>query len=372
LRHYYPSDSLFFREALEKLGFDSDLNNPDPATPRGIGILAAQTVTQAGLNDGSNETGLMSDSGIPYSDFTGYSPINHPDLMSDLMHWQPKYFVKQDGTVHAPGCLTAHWSGVKPLMLSSASAYRSPEPPALGSEQLAAEVEEVVILQANMTDEDKALVEFMRDGPSSVQQAGHWLLFAQYVSRRDNHSLDEDLKMFFLVAATAMDAFIACWDTKMHYDYARPYALIHDMYEGKTIRGWTGKGNEWAEIDGSQWRPYSPAEFLCPAFPAYVSGHSTVSGACAGVLKLFKGSDDFGLTVSHVAGSLTHPDQPGKEVTLSFPTFTDAAEKAGFSRVLGGYHIQADNLQGLELGRKVGEEVWQKYLDLISGKRSAI
>ena len=52
-------------------------------------------------------------------------------------------------------------------------------------------------MQANLTDEQKALVEFMRDGPESVQQAGHWLKFAQDVSRRDQHTLDEDVKMYF-------------------------------------------------------------------------------------------------------------------------------------------------------------------------------
>jgi len=34
---------------------------------------------------------------------------------------------------------------------------------------------------------------------------------------------------------------------------------------------------------------------------------------------------------------------------------------AGMSRVLGGYHIQADNVAGLELGRNVAKEVWVFY-----------
>lgn len=37
------------------------------------------------------------------------------------------------------------------------------------------------------------------------------------------------------------------------------------------------------------------------------------------------------------------------------------AEKAGLSRVLGGYHIQADNVEGLTLGHKVGQEVWKWF-----------
>jgi hypothetical protein len=38
---------------------------------------------------------------------------------------------------------------------------------------------------------------------------------------------------------------------------------------------------------------------------------------------------------------------------------------AGFSRVLGGYHIQADNVAGLELGRNVAREAWKWYLEHI-------
>ena len=38
------------------------------------------------------------------------------------------------------------------------------------------------------------------------------------------------------------------------------------------------------------------------------------------------------------------------------------AEMAGISRVLGGYHIQSDNIAGLELGRNVAHEAWKFYL----------
>ena len=62
-----------------------------------------------------------------------------------------------------------------------------------------------------------------------------------------------------------------------------------------------------------------------------------------------------------VAGALTEPDNLGDTVTLKFPTFTETANMAGFSRILGGYHIQADNVAGLELGRNVAREVWKFY-----------
>src|SRR5690606_12209797 len=131
------------------------------------------------------------------------------------------------GGKFAPGCLTPHWQKVKPLLLASSDQFRPGPPPKVGSEQMEKEVKEVVDLQANLTPEEKALVEFMRDGPKSVQQAGHWLKFAQDVSALKSHTLDDDVKMYFLIESVAMDAFIACWDSKMFYDSARPYALVH-------------------------------------------------------------------------------------------------------------------------------------------------
>jgi hypothetical protein len=261
--------------------------------------------------------------------------------------------------------LTPYWHKVKPVALKSPDQFRPGPPPAVGSAQLEKEVKEVVDMQANMTDEQKALVEFMRDGPASVQQAGHWLKFAMDVSRRDHHSLDDDVKMFMLVEVTAMDAFIACWDSKMHYDFARPFALIHYYYKDKMIKGWGGPDKGIVKMKGQDWRPYSPETFVCPPFPAYVSGHSTVSGGCAEVLKLFTGDDYFGEEVKLVPGSLTEIKNFGDTVVLKMPTFTETADMAGLSRVLGGYHIQADNVEGLKLGRAVGREVWQWYRSLV-------
>ncbi len=171
----------------------------------------------------------------------------------------------------------------------------------------------------------------------------------------------EDVRMYFLGETTAMDAFIAAWDAKMYYDYARPYSLIHDYYKEQPIKAWGGPKKGMVQMKGKDWRPYSPETFLCPPFPSYVSGHSCVSGARSEALRFFTGSDNFGLEVKLVPGVLTEPDNISDTVDLSFPTFTKTADMAGLSRVLGGYHIQADNVESLALGRKVARAAWEKY-----------
>ncbi len=362
MSEYYYTDKALFEAFMLEHNLDPSNESLDPTTPEGIGNLAARAVIEARKGDGANQYGEEEGSeGQPYFNYVGYQPVNSPDENIDPNRWQPKYFADGKGGHFAPECLTPFWDKVTPIALKSGDQFRPGPPPMIGSEQLEKEVREVIEMQANLTDEQKALVEFMRDGPQSVQQAGHWLKFAQEVSVRDNHTLDQDVKMYFFNQVVAMDAFIASWDSKMYYDYARPFALVHQYYDEQKIKAWGGEGKGMMEIEGKQWRPYSPETFLCPPFPSYTSGHSTVSGGCAEALKLFTGSDTFGSEVRLVAGAMTEPDNLGDTVTLKFPTFSKTADMAGISRVLGGYHIQADNVAGLELGRDVAREAWIFY-----------
>ncbi|MEM6964390.1 MAG: vanadium-dependent haloperoxidase [Bacteroidota bacterium] len=371
MNEYYFSDQDLFADFMRELGLNPNSTTTDPSTPEGIGNLAAQAVIAARRGDGANQYGEEEGSdGTPYFDYVGYEPVNSVEKNVDSNRWQPKYFSDGEGGKFAPSCLTPYWDKVKPIALKSGDQFRPGPPPMIGSAQLQKEVEEVVNMQVNLTDYQKALVEFMRDGPQSVQQAGHWLKFAQDVSRRDEHTLDQDVKMYFYNQVVAMDAFIASWDSKMFYDYARPYALVHEYYDQQKIKAWGGAGEGMIAMDGSQWRPYSPETFLCPPFPSYVSGHSTISGGCGEALKIWTGSDEFGSRAVLVAGAMTEPDNLGDTIILKFPTFTETAEMAGISRVLGGYHIQADNVAGLELGRNVAKEVWKFYKKHVGEERS--
>jgi hypothetical protein len=93
-----------------------------------------------------------------------------------------------------------------------------------------------------------------------------------------------------------------------------------------------------------------------------------VSGGCSKALELFTGSDRYGVQVRLLPGWLTEPGITQDSITLDFPTFSSTAEQAGFSRVLGGYHIQFDNVEGLELGRRVAEVAYAKCKAHIEGR----
>lgn len=360
---YYPDSRREIIEFMQELQLDFNNYTLDPSTPEGIGNLAARNVIESRRNDLSNQFHEE-----PYSDFTDYKPVNKYGNVVDPTHWYPKPFVDNNNDTFYVDCLTPHWHWVTPFALKSADQFRPGPPPALGSDQLNDELHEVIRLHENLSNEEKALVEFMRDGPHSVQQAGHWLIFARHISRRNKYNVDDDVKLYFLTMNAAMDAFIACWDAKMHYDFARPQALIQSLYPNDSLNGWMGEGKGWGKISGKEWRPYSPSNFLCPPFPSYPSGHSAVSGACSQVLIKFTGSDDFDLEVKLNPGAATEPENAGEAVVIRFETISETAERAGRSRVLGGYHIEIENQVGLELGRQVGDEAWDRYTRLISGK----
>ena len=383
----YPEDKAWIDEQMRGKGFNPDDASTDPSTPQGIGNLAARAVCAYRHHDGANQFGdEVGSNGVPYSDYTYYTPVNTVEKVNDPNRWQPIPFVNPKGGTIAPGFLTPHWYRVKPFALDRSDQFRPPAPPRVDSERLRKETDENIALNAGLTPEQKATVEFMRDGPRSTGQSGHWLKFAQLVSKRDHNDLDRDVKLFFTVGNVAMDAFIACWEAKRYYDTSRPWTLVRYYYAGKKINGWAGPGKGVVELPAEEWHPYSPFTFVTPPFPGYVSGHSTVSGACAKTLELFTGSDVFGEVERRRAGVITEADidcatiqaRDGKaatavncDVELKMPTFTATAEMAGISRVMGGYHIQADNIEGLALGRKVAQFSWPRIRAYFDGTAPA-
>ena len=331
-----------------------------------LGPVAARAVLEHRYSDGANQRGDETGSnGEPYSQYIMYRPVNGPYEIIDPDRWQPIPASDGAGGVAVQEWLTPHWYRVETFALDSADQFRAPEPPLVGTEQLLAEIEQVAEMNAQLTPEQKALVEYMRDGPASTGQSGHWLQMSQSVSRRDRNDLDTDVKLYFAVANVAMDAFIASWDSKIYYDTSRPWTLVRHYFADEVIEAWGGPGEGAVAMEASRWHPYSPREFPTPPFAGYPSGHSTVSAAAADTLARFTGSDHFGYSVDLKAGSLTEPGYES-DVTLDFPTFSYTADQAGISRLYGGYHIQADNIEGLNMGRRVSAHVWpaiKSYFD---------
>jgi hypothetical protein len=90
-----------------------------------------------------------------------------------------------------------------------------------------------------------------------------------------------------------LDAFITSWEATRFYDSSRPWTLVRHYHAGGRVFGWGGPGKGTVTLRASSWHPCSPANFVTPPFPGFVSGHSTVSAASARTLELFTWSDYF-------------------------------------------------------------------------------
>ena len=371
----FPTQKASFDGLMEGLGYEPADTSARGSSPGAIGNRAAKRVLDARRDDGSNQAN-------GYADTTDYRPVNPaldpsqrftPTDDFDPDRWQP--LIAPDGLT-VQKFLAPHWGGVRPFGLSSGGELRGLVDGMLrryahhgwGRAHYIQQFSEVLRISANLDDRQKAIAEYWADGPSSVTPPGHWNVIAQYVSRRDHHTLNEDVQMYFALGNALMDAGIACWDCKRHYDSVRPISAIRFLYAGQRVRAWGGAGKGTRKIDGATWLPYQKADFVTPPFAEFVSGHSTFSRAASVVLQAFTGSDRYGDSHTQEAGtSLIEPGLPDVPVTLSWRTFTEAAEEAGMSRLYGGIHIMDGNAGGLKLGEEVGKRAWSKaksYFDV--------
>jgi hypothetical protein len=175
--------------------------------------------------------------------------------MSDPNHWQPLTYVNSTGDLMTQKFLGAQWCDVTPFALSKGDEFRalaeSLGPVKYGTPDYQRQAEQLVDLSAGLTDRQKMIAEYWMDGPNSEQPPGHWMLFAQFVSARDHHSLDDDVKMFFALSNAIFDAGIAAWDMKRAYDSVRPATAIPFLFRGHRIRAWGGPGQGTVEMDRS-------------------------------------------------------------------------------------------------------------------------
>jgi membrane-associated phospholipid phosphatase len=196
--------------------------------------------------------------------------------------------------------------------LLSGGQFRPGPPPAYGSPQFLAELDEVYRVSTSLNAEQKRIADFWSDGAGTVTPPGHWNMIALNLIRDENSSALHSARLLAAVNTAQADAFIACWDAKFAYWSLRPVTAIRRL------------------IDPT-WLSY----IVTPPFPSYVSGHSTTSGAASTVLAAF------------------FPDRAGELAAL--------AEEAASSRLYGGIHFASDNEAGLELGRRVGTVAVRAY-----------
>jgi len=185
-------------------------------------------------------------------------------------------------------------------------ALRPGPPHSTGSAEFAADQKEVLYYSQHATRANEALVAFWADGVATYTPAGHWNAIAADEFVKQHYSEVRWARNFALLNMAEMDAAIVCWDTKYAYFNPRPSQVNNVV---KTLTG-------------------------VPNFPSYTSGHSNFSSAAATVLTYLL------------------PDRGTK--------FTDLAQQASLSRLVGAIHTRQDIEVGQTTGKAVGQYAVQR------------
>lgn len=229
---------------------------------------------------------------------------------------------------------------VKPFALKRPDQFRPPGPPALDSTAWANAFNEIKVIGAKdssiRTAEQTAIARFWSDFSSTETPPGHWNSIARTLAAERKLSLVESARLFATLNVALVDAGIACWDAKYHYNFWRPVTAIIRADEDGNPR--TAPRPDWQALLNT------------PPHPEYPSGHSAFSGAAVAVLSATFGTDRISFTVRSDA-------LPGLERT--FTSLRACAEECGQSRVYGGIHYRFSCEDGLLLGKRISEWISQ-------------
>jgi hypothetical protein len=361
-----PQHTDTWRSMLSAVGLDPDDTSENVATPAGLGNRAGNAVLAARLHDGMNQLG---DEGgrrynrQPYADYLGYRPVNTAYDLQDPSRWQPNVTTTGNGIFQVQQFVMAQWGVTTPYSYRSPDGFQVPPPHASNHQNLGAyraQADEVLAASAGLTDHQKAAAEFFDNKFASLFASVGFLAQTRFVG------LEEFVQLEFLTNVAVFDAGIATWRKKLDFDAVRPFSAIRYLYGNRRITAWGGPGQGTVRnMQGSEWRSY----LNTANHPEYPSATAALCGAHAQVLRRFYGTDDLGFAVQVPRGSsIVEPGMtPATDMVLSYPTWTDFEQECGLSRFWGGVHFMPAVTEGQELGKQVGDGVYEFVRRRIDG-----
>ncbi len=152
----------------------------------------------------------------------------------------------------------------------------------------------------------------------------------------------EAAKLIALIQMATIDAYIASFEEKFHFDFWRPISAI---------RAGDSDGVD-ATVGDAGWSPFSPVP--TPPNPQFPSSHAYAAGAAAEIYKEYFGSDEINLIV-------TSPYYlPGVERQMT--SFSQIAHEKGIYGLYIGYDFRQGIEVGEENGRKLGDYLFESAL----------
>lgn len=359
-------------------------NNAVDDSPAGVGNRAGAAVVAAREHDGMNQLGDASGSLYnlrPYADTTGYEPVNKGERLLNPRRWQPDTLTAGSGIFFTQQFVTPQWADTQPYSYNEPTLIApfprksyAVRPKGAPLPLYRAQADEVLAVQAALTDRQKLLAEFFDD---KIHSLGFSTLAATLALGLD---LRQFVQLDFLVNAAAFDTGITVWKNKRRYDAVRPFSAIAYLYPDTTITAWGGPGEGTvSDITGKEWRPY----LQTANHPEYPSGSASFCGAHATATKLYLeqivGLDpvdannlSYWTPAIPIAGAPLYVPSgesriepgvtPAADTTLGWATWDDFSEECGISRLWAGVHFFDSIPAGQDIGEQIGTEVfnWMK------------
>ena len=353
-RGLFPHREVVWRSMLTDYGLDPDADI-DLSTPAGIGAAAGKGAVAARLHDGLNQV-------AGYANNTGYAPVNTAYDLVDASRWQPAIRRQGMGVHSVQQFVTPQMANTEPFSDFNPRDYRIPAPVASNPENrdaYKAQLDHVLEVSANLTDEDKMMAEFF---DNKIVSLG-WSLIHAAVQHR--LSPMDFVRVDWLTQAAAFDAMIFTWQEKTRYDAVRPFSAAAHVYGDAPVTAWGGPGRGTTEIPASQWQSY----INVADHPEYPSASMCSCQAHGQAARRYFGTDELGLSVTYAAGSsrIEPGITPAEDVTLRFATWTEFEEECGRSRVLGGTHFQAAIDASAEICHAFGDHMYEYFVTLMDG-----
>jgi hypothetical protein len=229
------------------------------------------------------------------------------------------------------------WGAVTPFVLRSRTGLDFKGAPAAGSAQFARDFAEVRSVGARdsltRTADQTAAAIFW-----TVQTAVPWHAAARAASAARGLSLADNARLFALLSLATADSQIVAFNEKYERPHWRPITAIRAAVDLNVpdLRGDAG------------WEPL----LVTPPHPEYPSAHAVFSGAAEAVLRGFFRGDA-------VEVSVTAPGPFG--VTRTFRSFSALSAEVEDARVWGGIHFRSADVDGAEVGRRIGERALREF-----------
>ena len=279
----------------------------------------------------------------------------------DALRWTPTGPLFDSGKTEPSFTPTFHrgllpgFGAVRPWTMNSPQQFRAVEFPDPASPEFAAEFAEIKAIGAadstSRTPEQTEIAFFWEDGPWGAAPPGHFMIIAMQLLQHRGMSLVELARATALVALAMADAGISTWDSKYHHDVIRPETAIR--YRAQAF------GNKDPRVVAdSNWMSLIPT----PPFPAYTSGHSAFGASACEMLALILGRDDIAFS-GQVPDTVIWPEHLAGVVRY-WPSLSAAAAENGASRLYGGVHWNADNVEGLRAGRDIARHVFRTRFNM--------